>query len=140
VKIKPGAYDGLKLRVKGKGQKGSSGKAGDLYLTVRVENDLQYERKRDDLYMDAPLDLFTAMLGGKQEISTLSGKVNVAIKEGTQNGKVIRLKGKGMPVYNKPGESGDLYVKLIVKLPEHLTTEQKEMIKKLKGSFEKQYA
>jgi curved DNA-binding protein len=140
VKIKPGAYDGLKLRVKGKGQKGSSGKAGDLYLTVRVKNDPVYERRGDDLYVDAPLNLFTAMLGGKQEISTLSGKVSVAIKEGTQNGKVIRLKGKGMPVYNKPDESGDLYVKLNVKLPEHLTAEQKEMIKRLKGSFEKQYA
>jgi curved DNA-binding protein len=140
VKIKPGAYDGLKLRVKGKGQKGSSGNAGDLYLTVRVEADPQYDRKGDDLFMDAPLDLFTALLGGKQEINAISGKVNVAIKEGTQNGKVVRLKGKGMPVYNKPEEAGDLYVKLLVKLPEHLTSEQKEIIKKLQASFQKQYA
>lgn len=140
IKIKPGAYDGLKLRVKGKGQKGSSGKAGDLHLNISVQDSPPYERKGDDLYMDAYLDLFTALLGGKQEVISLSGRINITIKEGTQNGKVVRLKGKGMPVYGKADQYGDLYVKLIVKLPEHLTAAQKELLQKLKTSLQNEYA
>jgi curved DNA-binding protein len=140
VNIKPGAYDGLKLKVKGKGQKGSSGRAGDLYLTIRVQPGQEYERKGDDLYMNAPVDVFKALLGGKQEITTLSGKINITLPEGTQNEKVVRLKGKGMPVYGKTGEHGDLYVKLTVHLPAHLTDEQKELIRKLQATFHKQYA
>lgn len=140
VKIKPGAFDGLKLRVKGKGQKGPSGHAGDLYLTVKIEPHAVYERKGDDLYMDTYVDVFTAMLGGKQEIPALSGKVNITIKEGTQNGKVVRLKGKGMPVYGKKEMFGDLYIKLNVQLPETLTDEQKELIRRLRSSFQAQYA
>jgi curved DNA-binding protein len=140
VKIKPGAYDGLKLRVKGKGQKSSSGKSGDLYLTVKINPHAIYERKEDDLHMEAPLDLFTALLGGKQEIAALSGKVSIPIKEGTQNGKIVRLKGKGMPAYGKDNSFGDLYVKLIIRLPERLTDEQKALLKKLQVTFEKQFA
>jgi len=131
VKIKPGAYEGLTLRAKGKGQKGHSGKAGDLHLTISVQPHPVYQRTGDDLHMEQSVDLFTAMLGGKQEISTLSGKINITLKEGTQNGKVVRLKGKGMPVYGKPGQHGDLYIKLLVKLPEHLTPLQRQMIQKL---------
>ena len=140
VKIKPGAYDGLQLRVKGKGQKGTSGKAGDLYLTVRVDHDPAYKRKGNDLHTDATISLFTALLGGKLGINTLSGKINITVKDGTQNGKVVRLKGKGMPVYGTTGEFGDLYVKLSVKLPENLTDEQKELVKKLQATLERQYA
>jgi curved DNA-binding protein len=140
VKIKPGAYEGQTLRVKGKGQKGSSGRAGDLYLTIRQGADPIYERKGNDLHMNASLDLFTALLGGKLEIHSLSGTVSIAIREGTQNGKTVRLKGKGLPVYGKSDEHGDLYVRLTVRLPEKLTEEQKDLIKKLKHAFEKQRA
>jgi curved DNA-binding protein len=141
VKIKPGAYDGLKLKVKGKGQKGAAGKAGDLYLTIRIlSTDPVYERKGNDLYMEVPVDVFTALLGGRQEITSLAGKLSIAIPEGVQNGKVVRLKQKGMPVYGRSGEYGDLYIKLIVKLPEHLTEEQKDLVRKLSDSFRKQYA
>jgi curved DNA-binding protein len=139
LKIKPGAYDGLKLRMKGKGEKGRSGKAGNLYITIKVKPNSIYTRKGDDLYMEVPIDLFTALLGGKKEIYTLSEKINITIPEGTQHGKQLRLKGKGMPVYGKSGY-GDLYVKLQVKLPENLNSEQKEMVKKLKESFQKTYA
>jgi curved DNA-binding protein len=140
VKIKPGVYDGLKLKVKGKGQKGSFGKAGDLYLTIRLLTTPGYERRGNDLHMEAPLDMFKALLGGKQEISTLSGKINITIPEGTQNGKVVRLKGKGMPAYGKSDEHGDLYVKLMVQLPQRLTEEQKELFGKLQATFKKAYA
>ena len=85
--------------------------------------------------MEVPVDLFTAMLGGKQEISTLSGRISITLKEATQNGKIVRLKGKGMPVYKKAGHYGDLYVKLMVKLPERLTPLQKQLIQKLKNEL-----
>lgn len=135
VKIKPGAYDGLTLRAKGKGQKSPSGKAGDLHLSIHVLPHPRYERKGDDLHMEAPVDLFTALLGGKQEVATLSGKINISLKEGTQNGKVVRLQGKGMPLYGKTGQHGDLYVKLMVQLPEQLTPHQRQLIQKLKSDF-----
>ena len=136
VKIKPGAYDGLTLRAKGKGQKSPSGKAGDLHLTIGVQPHPVYQRKGDDLHMEAPVDMFTALLGGKQEVATLSGKINITLKEGTQNGSVVRLKGKGMPVYGRAGQHGDLYMKLAVKLPEHLSLHQKEILHKLRTDME----
>ncbi|GAB4375399.1 MAG: J domain-containing protein [Salibacteraceae bacterium] len=139
VKIKPGAYDGLKLRVKGKGEKGGSGKPGDLYLTVRVAAHPDFQRKGDDLYTTKKIDLFTALLGGSVEVQTLAGRVKLKIPEGVQNGKVFRLKGKGMAVYGKTSH-GDLYVKCEVEIPERLTDEQKSLVRKLKQSFEKVHA
>src|SRR5690606_35332168 len=132
VKIKPGAYEGLKLKVKGKGAKGADGSRGDLYLTVKVTPHPQYERKGNDLYMEQPVNVFLALTGGKQEIDTFSGKVNIKLAECTPNGKLVRIKGKGMPLYNKPGHQGDLYIKLLVKMPESLTLEQRQVLQQLK--------
>lgn len=131
VKIKPGAYDGLKLKIKGKGTKGMNGR-GDLYLTVKVKPHPKYEIKGEDLYMQQPIDVFTALLGGKQELDTFAGKLNIKLAECTSNGKKVRLKGRGMPVYNKPGEYGDLYVTLLIKMPETLTSQQRQILEQLK--------
>mgnify|MGYP003585601481 FL=1 len=136
LKIKPGAYSGLKLLAKGKGEKAQGGKAGNLYITINVSPHPDYERKGNDLYMNMPVDLFTALLGGKMEIQTLSGRINMKIPEGTQNDKQFRLKGNGMPVYGK-SSYGDLYVKIQVKLPDKLTPEQKELVMKLRDSVQK---
>ena len=136
LKIKPGAYSGLKLLAKGKGEKAQGGKAGNLYITINVSPHPDYERKGNDLYMNMPVDLFTALLGGKMEIQTLSGRINMKIPEGTQNGKQFRLKGKGMPVYGT-SSYGDLYVKIQVNLPDKLTPEQKELVMKLRDSIQK---
>ena len=136
LKIKPGAYSGLKLLAKGKGEKAQGGKAGNLYITINVSPHPDYERKGNDLYMNMPVDLFTALLGGEMEIQTLSGRINMKIPEGTQNGKQFRLKGKGMPVYGTSSH-GDLYVKIQVKLPDKLTPEQKELVMKLRDSVQK---
>lgn len=135
VKIKPGAYDGLKLRVKGKGEKGTTGKAGNLFLEVKVQPHSIFERKGKDLYVEVPVDLFTALLGGKQKVESFTGKLNVRIPAGTQNGKQLRLKGKGMPIYGK-SSNGDLYVKIQVKIPEKLNARQRELVRQLKESFE----
>ncbi|MFA0960504.1 DnaJ C-terminal domain-containing protein [Roseivirga sp. BDSF3-8] len=139
VKIRPGAYDGLKLRIKAKGQAGPTGKRGDLYLTVNVHGDPRFERKGDDLHARVPMDMFTAMLGGKQEVETMTGRVSLTIPEGTQSGKKVRLKGKGMPVYNGSGH-GDLYITFELAVPNKLTREQKELVEKLRDSVQGQPA
>ena len=132
ITIPPGIKDGQILKLKGKGGPGVGGGAnGDLYITVLVDPDPQFERKGDDLYTTHNIDLYTAVLGGETIIETLSGKIKMKIKEGTQNGTTLRLKGKGFPVYKKQGRFGDLYVKINVVLPVNLSSEEKELFKKL---------
>jgi len=132
VNINPGAYDGLKLRIKGKGQESRSGKAGDLYLTVTVKKNNIFERKGNDLYVDLPVDIYTALLGGKVQVHTMDGEVNMKIPEGVRNGQVLRLRSKGMPAYGKSGRYGDLYARIQVVLPGKLSPEQKELLRKMK--------
>ena len=89
-------------------------------------------RKGDDLHAKNEIDLYTAVRGGEIIINTLSGQIKIKITEGTQNGKTIRLKGKGMPLYNKIGEFGDLYIQLQIQIPDKLTNTQKELFKQIK--------
>lgn len=133
--IKPGAYDGLKLRAKGKGQKGDEGHAGDLYILIHVAGDAAYERRGNDLHKQQWVDVFDLMLGGEVDLETPSGKVTMKIKEATQNQKTVRLKGKGMPVYGKKDTYGDLLVTLIAKLPDQLSDLQREWLNKAREAF-----
>ena len=135
VTTKPGAYTDQLLRIKGKGAKGSNElNRGDLFVRIEVMSDKRFSRKGDDLYTTHSVDLYTAVLGGEIIENTLSGEVKVKITEGTQNGKTVRVKGKGMPVYSKPTVFGDLYIKLEVKIPEKLTDSQKTLFEQLKSS------
>jgi len=134
VTIKPGAADQQMLRIPGRGAGGlSGGPNGDLYLTVKIAPHPEYQRKGNDLRCDLPVSLYTAVLGGKAEIKTLKGKVTVNIPKGTSNGKELRLRGLGMPIYGKKGKFGDLLVKVNVVLPEHLGTEEIDLFGKLAG-------
>ena len=83
------------------------------------------------MYTTATIDLYTALLGGETTIDTLNGKVKLAVNAETQSGTKIRLKGKGFPVYKKEGEAGDLYVTYEIKLPTHLTEQQKALFTEL---------
>lgn len=133
VKIPKGIKDGQKLKLKGKGYTGSGGgPSGDLFLIIRVLPDSSFERKGDDLYVNQPVDLYTMLLGGKIHVPTLSGSLKLSIPEGTQNDKLMRLRGQGMPVF-KSDKFGDLFVRLKVKLPGHLTDEEKKIFEKLSG-------
>lgn len=135
ITTKPGAYTDQVLRIKGKGAKGSSEKHhGDLYVRIKVKPHSQFIRKGDDLHINQIIDLYTALLGGEIIVATLSGQVKVKITEGTQSGKTIRLKGKGMPIYEKTNLFGDLYVQLQVKIPEKLTDKQKELFQQIKAA------
>jgi curved DNA-binding protein len=132
ITIKPGSYDGQKLRIKGKGQPGVNGGAkGDLYIKLRVQPDARFERKGNDLWVTKTIDLYTAILGGKIEIPTLTGSVKMNIPKGTDNGKTLRLKGKGMPI-NGTKSFGDLMVKIKVVLPKNLSKEEEELFEILK--------
>lgn len=134
VSTKPGAYDGQQLRIKGKGGKGSSAtNNGDLFVNIRVRPHHRFTREGDDLRTTHDIDLYTAVLGGDTIVETLTGQVKVHIAEGTQNNKVVRIKGKGMPVYGKAATHGDLYVQLRVSIPQNLTEQQKELFRQLKN-------
>jgi len=137
INIKPGIIDGQELRIKGKGAPGLlGGERGDLYLKVKIIPDSKFKRVNDDLYTEVPVDLYTAILGGKINVDTLSGKVSITVPSGSQNGTRLRLKGKGMPKYDKQGEYGDMYIDLKVKLPDNLTPSEIELFKKLKEIYQ----
>ncbi len=136
IKLKPGSYDGLTIRIPGKGEPGA-GKPGDLYLRIHVIPNPSYQRDGDNLLQKVPVDLFTAILGGEKEINLLSGRLKIKIPAGSQNRKILRVKGKGMPVYDKPGKFGDLLLELQVMIPENLTEDQKELFRQLQASFNK---
>ncbi len=85
------------------------------------------------MYLNQQIDLFTAVLGGEFISETLSGKVKVKVQEGTQSGKTIRIKGKGLPVYGKNDQFGNLYLQLNVKIPTDLTSHEKELFEELKS-------
>jgi curved DNA-binding protein len=134
AKIPAGVRSGQKIRLSGQGYQGfGGGQAGDLYLKVNVLPDAVFERDGDDLRRDVAVDLYTALLGGSVEVASLNRKVSLKIPAGTQNGKVIRLKGLGMPVLKGEDEYGDLYVTVAVSLPEDLSEEEKQKFEELRA-------
>jgi len=136
ITTKPGSYNDQLLKIKSKGAKGSSiENSGDLFVRIKVKLHEQFIRKGDDLYHTSNIDLYTAVLGGEIIVNTISGQVKVKIAEGTQNQKTIRLKGKGMPVYNKPDTFGDLYLQLQVQIPDKITDKQRELFQQIKSTL-----
>jgi len=135
ITIPAGVYDGQQIKLKGHGNPGfNGGPTGDLYITFNITPDPNFERVGNDLKTKVTIDLYTAVLGGDVKVETLQGSVNLKVKPETQNGVVVRLKGKGFPVYKKEGEFGDLFVTYDVKLPTNLTEKQKELFEQLKNS------
>lgn len=131
--IKPGSYNEQELRLKGRGGRGVAGGAdGDIYIKIKIQPDNQYKLDGNNLTLKADIDLYTAVLGGKKELNTLAGKLNVPIPKGSQNGSKLRLKGKGMPIFGQPGKHGDLFVQLNVVIPKNLSQEEMNLFRKLK--------
>jgi curved DNA-binding protein len=132
IKFKPGIQDKQVLRLKGKGGQGyNGGPRGDIYITVGIPGHPHYKRKDNDLYCNISVELYTAILGGKQLIRTLKGNIRITIAPETENGQTLRLKGLGMPVFGKTNEYGDLYAKVKILLPKNLSIEETELFKKL---------
>jgi curved DNA-binding protein len=132
VTIRPGVEDRQTLRIAGKGGGGhGGGPNGDLYLTIKIAPHPEFQLDGNDLHSDLPVELYTAILGGKTPINTLKGKVSLTIPKETPNGKELRLRGLGMPVYAKKNKFGNLLVTIDIVLPEHLSEEELDMFKKL---------
>lgn len=141
LKIKKGITDGQVLRLKNRGGEGvNGGPRGNLYITVMVSPHAYYERKGNDLYCTIHVDLYTAILGGKTIIQTLKGNITIDIPKETDNGRVFRLKGLGMPLYDKENEFGNLYAKVTINLPKNLSQHEIELFKELSKIRNKKYA
>ena len=131
VTIPRGVRDGQRIRLAGQGASGANGgPRGDLYLVVRLADDGRYERKGDDLYVDLPVSIYDLILGGDVRVPTMTGDVTMTIPAGTQNNKMLRLSGKGMPRL-KDGGYGDEYVRLIGQLPTNLTDKEQKLFREL---------
>ena len=129
VKIPQGVDDGTRIRLAGKGEAGSKGGSnGDLYLFISVEPHNIFKRSEENLYYELPISFTDAALGSTVEVPSIDGKkTKIKIPSGTQSGKQLRLKGKGMPVL-KRSIYGDLYIRIITEVPTSLTKRQKELL------------
>jgi curved DNA-binding protein len=132
LKLKPGIANGQVLRLRGKGGAGyNGGPSGDVLITIQVKPHSKYERKGNDLYFDEPLDVFTAVLGGKAPAHAIEKTLNVTIPPGTDSNKSFRLRGAGMPLYDNAQEHGDAYVRMVIHVPKNPTEEQRKLWEQL---------
>ena len=140
VKIPAGVHTGSKVRVKGQGGSGEgSGPRGDVVLNITVKHDPRFEREGDDLRVEVDVPLYTALLGGEVIVPTPDGRVALTIPAGSQNGRIFRLRNKGMPRLkgrggegDGAGERGDLLARLRIVLPSSLDDEERALVKQLR--------
>jgi curved DNA-binding protein len=132
VIIPPGSKTGTRVRVSEAVSTAPNQPKSDLYLNIDVAEDPRFKRKRDNLYINLDVDLFTAVLGGEVKVPTLSGNVVLSIPAGTQPGQTFRLAGRGMPQLKNPKIFGDLLVKVDIKIPKNLSAQEKELFSDLK--------
>jgi curved DNA-binding protein len=134
ARLPRGARTGTRVKFAGQGESGfAGGSSGTLYLTIQVQDHPLFERQDDDLYLDLPVPLYTAVLGGEVLLPTLNGQVKLKIPSGTQAGKLIRLKGRGLPPLGAQdlNERGDLYVRVEILIPTDLSPEERGLFERL---------
>ena len=134
IDIPAGVEDGMQLSVSGKGNAGPfDGIAGDLIVVIEEKQDEHLRRDGEHLHYDAYVNFVDAVLGESIEIPTVSGQAKIKVEPGTQSGKVLRLKGKGLPVLQGYGK-GDLFVHINVWTPKNVSKEEKSILEKLRKS------
>lgn len=132
VNIPPGVDGGAKIRVGGEGDAGrNKGPSGDLYIVLYVKPHQIFKREGVDIYLDQPITITQASLGAEKEVPKVDGIEKIKIPTGTQTGKVITIKGVGVPHLNNPKRRGDQHVRLVVTTPTHLSEEQKKLLRRL---------
>ena len=133
VKIPPGVKEGSKVRVAGEGEPGAGGTGGDLYLVIKVAPHPLFKREGDDLAVEVPVSLTAAVLGSEVQVPTLKGsKLALKIPPETQNGKVFKLAGQGMPRLNDT-KRGDMLAKVSVVLPTNLSAKERSLFEQLRS-------
>ncbi len=134
IKIPAGVSDGIQLKVSGKGNEapGANSVPGDLIVVIEEIEHEFLKREGENIHYDLYLNIADAALGGSKEIDTVNGKVRIKIDEGIQSGKILRLKGKGLPSLNGYG-NGDFLIHINVWTPKKLTKEQKDFFEKMKN-------
>jgi molecular chaperone DnaJ len=131
VKIPPGAKDGTRIKLRAKGEAGYGGApAGDLYIVTRVEPSKVYERRGDDLVVNVPVTYPTAALGGNVDVPTPEGAVSLKVPSGTEDGKLLRIKGRGAPKLNGAGK-GDVLARVRIEVPKRINKKQRELLEEL---------
>jgi molecular chaperone DnaJ len=134
IDIPAGVEEGMQLSVTGKGNAGPfNGIPGDLIVVIEEIQHDYLRRDAENLHFDAYVNFVDAVLGESIEIPTVNGKVKIKIEPGTQSGKMLRLKGKGLPVLQR-GYTGDLFVHINVWTPKKVSKEEKELLEKLRNS------
>jgi curved DNA-binding protein len=131
ARIPPGAVDGQRLRLPGKGGKGfNGGRAGDLYLDIRLKPHAVYRAAGHDLFVDLKLAPWEAALGASVQVQTPAGPVNLKVRPGTSSGQKLRLAGRGLP--RPRGTAGDLFAVAQIVVPAQLTDRERELYEELR--------
>jgi molecular chaperone DnaJ len=130
VNIPAGVETGTRIRLSGEGEAGMrGGPPGDLYIFIEVAKHALFEREETNLFCNVPVSMFTAALGGDIEVPTIDGgRSRVKIPAGSQSGRQMRLRAKGMPAL-RGGGAGDMFIELAVETPVNLTSKQKELLR-----------
>lgn len=133
INILPGIKNDQLLKIPEQGYPGiAGGKNGDLYVRVKIESDGMFTRRGDELFTEIFVDIFTVILGGEIIIKTLSGDVRITVPAGMEYGKQLRIRGRGMPVYNAGGIYGDLFVKIKYRIPTNLSEGEIAVLKEIR--------
>jgi molecular chaperone DnaJ len=135
VSIPEGIETDSRIRLAGEGEAGArGGRNGDLYIFVTVRPHPFFERRGNDLYCKVPVKMTVAALGGETDVPVIDGgKARVTIPAGTQNGEMLRLRGKGMTVLRSGGRRGDMYVEIQVEVPQKLSRRQRELLEQFEN-------
>jgi len=135
--IKKGVRNGMKLRLKGLGQRGVTEELnGDLIVNIKIIDHSKFFIDNKGLHVIEHIDAITAMIGGKGKLTIFDKDITYTIPQGTQNGKILRIKGNGFPVYENSGNYSDILVNVFIQIPKNLSDEDIQLLKKIKN---KQY-
>jgi molecular chaperone DnaJ len=131
VEVPPGVSDGMELRISGAGHVGrAAGPAGDLYVTLHVDDDPVFERHGQDVFAIVDVPLVQAALGAKLEVETLDGTETIEIEPGTDSGATLRLRGQGIPNLGRRGR-GDMFLTVAVETPRDLSKDERRLLEEL---------